>query len=254
MAIIRASSLHGRTVVDMDAAEKIGQIEEILLDMDSLRVAGFVVSHGLTFVETGAPKVVLPAASIHAVGPDAVTVHRAGTEAAAPAATSLTLSRLAGRKMVSQSGTLLGTVLDALIDSDNGRLAAYVLGAENPLGKLGAIFGGGKVEHHDYVRGDAALRIGPEVIVVPDEAFLPGEGSGDSLPAALAFPSLLAGEAAPQGWGERDSPPPFPLRAPSPLPRPSGAAVYEQSPRAEDAALTEDATLIMPCPENKPLP
>ena len=42
--MIRATELAGRAVVDIDAAEKIGTIDKIILDPDGKQVAGFVVT------------------------------------------------------------------------------------------------------------------------------------------------------------------------------------------------------------------
>ena len=39
--MIRATELGGRAVVDMDAAEKLGKIDKVILDPDGRRVAGF---------------------------------------------------------------------------------------------------------------------------------------------------------------------------------------------------------------------
>ncbi len=58
--MIRATELGGRAVVDMDAAEKLGKIDKVILDPDGRRVAGFVVSRGSSLLSSGT-HVTLPA-------------------------------------------------------------------------------------------------------------------------------------------------------------------------------------------------
>ena len=48
--MIKGSQLVGRAVIDMEAAERLGKIKEIIVQRDGERVAGFVVVHGETIV------------------------------------------------------------------------------------------------------------------------------------------------------------------------------------------------------------
>ena len=74
--MIRATQLRGRVVIDMEAAEKLGRIDRIFLDTQARKIAGFRVSRGGAWTVSLNPTLV-PASSIHAIGPDAVTVrHR----------------------------------------------------------------------------------------------------------------------------------------------------------------------------------
>ena len=47
--MIRASELYGRVLVDLDSAEKVGNVDEIIIDIFGPCIAGYVVStsHGL---------------------------------------------------------------------------------------------------------------------------------------------------------------------------------------------------------------
>ena len=92
--MIRASQLSGRAVVDIEAAEKLGQIDKVIVDPDARRVAAYVLTRGGAFSgERG--EMVLPATSVHAIGPDAVTVRN--TEAApGPCARALLLASIVG--------------------------------------------------------------------------------------------------------------------------------------------------------------
>jgi uncharacterized protein YrrD len=166
--MIRASELSGRPVVDIDAAEKLGRIDKIIIDPEARRVAAFLVSHGGTFHKDKAP-ILLPAASVHAIGPDAVTVrHPAEVSGAAAHFDQLPrVSDIVGRKVVSRDGRLLGVVDDVLISGADGVIVGYQLGDSSALG---AFFGGRKHSRAPYLRADVDLRTGRDLIVAPDDA------------------------------------------------------------------------------------
>jgi uncharacterized protein YrrD len=152
--MIRATELGGRSVVDMDAAEKVGKIEKVIIDPEARRVAGFTVAHGGNLISSGT-KMTLPASSVHAIGPDAVTVH--GSVVVSDLAHLDELPRVSdvvGRKVVSQDGRLLGKVEDVLINDEDGRIIGYEL------------------SDHDgsYLKADADIRTGRDLIVAPDDA------------------------------------------------------------------------------------
>src|SRR6266404_3571935 len=46
VSMIRATDLSGRAVVDMDAAEKLGRIETIIIDPEARQLAAFRLSRG----------------------------------------------------------------------------------------------------------------------------------------------------------------------------------------------------------------
>ncbi len=183
--MIRASELRGRAVVDVELAEKIGHIEEILLDPAGARIAGFVVTEGATSLFGGAAsRIYLHASAVHAIGPDALTVRKIDTSeaeaAAAPLAQMPHMSEVVGRKTVTQNGAMLGTIEDILLDPATGRIVGYALGSTGPLSKLENLLGGPKETYPDYIRGDADLRVGKDVVVVPDAALV--RGGQDRLP------------------------------------------------------------------------
>jgi uncharacterized protein YrrD len=63
----RATELIGKTVVSADNGEKLGSVADLLLDDTDHRLVGLVINHGMLRAEQ-----VLPAASIHTYGRDAV--------------------------------------------------------------------------------------------------------------------------------------------------------------------------------------
>jgi sporulation protein YlmC with PRC-barrel domain len=179
--MIRARALEGRAVVDMDAAEKVGKVDGIILDPDACRVAGLIVTHDEPR-SSGGRDLTIRASSVHAIGPDAITV-RHGAVAAGQSDSFEELPRvsdLVGRKVVSEHGRLLGIVNDVLIDGEDGRIIAYALTEHGgAMGKLERLFNGDKDPRDaQYLRADAGLRSGPDLIVAPDEAIGPLDAAG----------------------------------------------------------------------------
>src|SRR5688572_14891247 len=135
--MIRATELAGRAVVDIDAAEKIGTIEKIILDPDGKQVAGFVVTRAGSSFPGNKAQSLVPSAGVHAIGPDAVTIHQTAV-AGADMGRLETLPRgsdVIGRKVVSEDGRFLGKVSDVLIDRADGRIIGYLLADHTPSSK-----------------------------------------------------------------------------------------------------------------------
>ena len=155
--MIRATELGGRAVVDMDAAEKVGKVEKVILDPDARRIAGFQVAHGGSLL--GSPtRLTLPASSVHAIGPDAITVHGSVVMSDLSRLESLPrVSDVLGRKVVSEGGRLLGKVDDVLIDGETGGIIGYALSHNSPT---------------SYLRADADFHAGSKLIVAPDSAIM----------------------------------------------------------------------------------
>lgn len=174
--MIKGSNLIGRSVVDMDAAEKLGKVKEIIVQQDGERVAGFVVSHAENILGSGGTRRSIPASALNAIGPDAITVHgRNVTEEAASELEALPrMSDVTGHKMMTQSGRLIGTIDDLLVDSIDGSIIGFTVG-EDIKSKLENMFSAHRAHNAGYVRADADLQVGDDLIVVPDDAFVAGD-------------------------------------------------------------------------------
>jgi uncharacterized protein YrrD len=200
--MIKGTQLVGRAVIDLEAAQRLGKVKQIIVQRDGERVAGFVVVHGETFVGTGGTRRTIPASALHAIGPDAITVR--GSAIKNPPHDLEDLPRMSdviGHKMVTRSGRLLGSIDDMLIDGTDGTIVGFVIG-EGVRNKLENIFNPQRSRIHGYVRADADLQVGNELIVVPDDALIEGEASlqeGDHKPAQKPD------QTATRGWGDRDS-------------------------------------------------
>jgi uncharacterized protein YrrD len=157
--MIRASELAGRPVIDIDAAEKMGTIEKLILDPDGRRVAGFVIVQGGGF-PGNKEHTTIPASAVHAIGPDALTIKRDETGSADIARLEALPrgSDVIGRKVVTQDGRYLGKVDDVLIENVDGRIFGYVLTDHKGKGK------------HPYLPADANLKAGKDLIVASESA------------------------------------------------------------------------------------
>jgi sporulation protein YlmC with PRC-barrel domain len=170
--MIRATSLRGRAVVDLDSATKLGQLDELILDPEDRRVAGLAMSQGPMLLGDRHERL-LPASAVNAIGPDALTVHAGGAETLHDdhLAELPRLSAMTGRKVVTHSGKMLGVIADVLIAPEDGSIIGYALDGHGPVGRLEELFGNDRRDDDgDYIRAEADLRVGPDLVVVPDDA------------------------------------------------------------------------------------
>ena len=198
--MIKGSQLIGRAVIDMEAAERLGKIKEIIVQRDGERLAGFIVVHGETIVGSGGKRRMIPASAVYSIGPDAMTVRGTAMQELAELDNLPRMSDIIGHKMVTQSGRLLGIIDDMLVNGGDGTIIGFVVG-EGVRNKLENIFNPQRPRVHGYVRADADLHVGKELIVVPDDALIGGEPDaheGDQKP-----PTSKTDEAGLRGWEER---------------------------------------------------
>ena len=175
--MIKGSQLIGRAVIDMEAAERLGKIKEIIVQRDGERVAGFTVVHGETIVGTGGTRQMIPGSAVYSIGPDALTVRGSAMKQGLAELENLPrMSDIIGHKMVTRSGRLLGVIDDMLINGADGTIVGFVVG-EGVRNKLENIFNPQRPQIHGYVRADADLHVGKDLIVVPDDALMQGEPS-----------------------------------------------------------------------------
>lgn len=203
LEMIKASHLVGRAVIDIEAAARLGKMKEIIVQRDGERVAGFVVVHGETIVGTGGTRLTIPASAVHSIGPDAITLRGTAMRDRTPDLETLPrMSDIVGRKMLTRNGRLLGVIDDMLINGADGTIIGFVVG-EGVRNKLESIFNPQRPKIHGYVRADADLQVGNELIVVPDDALIEGEPGVHDRDHKAAMPK--ADQAESHGWGQRDS-------------------------------------------------
>src|SRR5262249_57614182 len=198
--MIKGSQLIGRAVIDMEAAERLGKIREIIVQRDGERLAGFIVVDGETVVRSGGKRRMIPASAVYSIGPDAMTVRGSAMQELAQLDNLPRMSDIIGHKMVTQSGRLLGVIDDMLINGADGTIVGFVVG-ERVRNKLENIFNPQRSRIHGYVRADADLHVGKELIVVPDDAVTEGEPSAQE--ADHQPPIAQTDEADSHRWEER---------------------------------------------------
>lgn len=198
--MIKGSQLVGRAVIDMEAAERLGKIKEIIVQRDGERVAGFVIVHGETMVGTGGKRRMIPASAVHSIGPDAMTVRGSAMQELAELDNLPRMSDIIGHKMITQSGRLLGVIDDMLVNRADGTIVGFVVG-EGVRNKLENIFNPQRPRVNGYVRADANLHVGKELIVVPDDALIEGEPGAHEGERDMA--AIKNDEADVHPWEER---------------------------------------------------
>ena len=185
MATLEGHELFGKTVVDVTNGESVGSVADILVDSAAGHVAGLVVSRGNRLSGRQRDEVI-PAEAVQAVGRDAVTVKRVVSEPVqAPEKTAAggTLARasaIQGRRIVTTSGREVGRLGDVVLDCDTGSVAGYTIRAGPLEGALGRRDPGA-----EYVRADANIRFGEDVVVVPDGTVM-GRAEGGSRNATVS--------------------------------------------------------------------
>jgi uncharacterized protein YrrD len=232
---MRASELKGRAVISLADAQKVGEIDNVLVDCSQNRVVGLRVKHGLF-----SSAQVLRAADVHSVGPDAITIANrellVDRETAADLHPLPDLNDLSGINVVSESGTLMGSLDDVDVDVQTLAVLAYYLG-------------GSLWEHLTQATkrfpASPGLRFGGKLLIIPETlaATLNAEKALET--ASAPPPATTVGGTLP------DLLPAAPDAMPTPTPTPMpdlSAAPPDFSPAAPVVA---DAA---PTPYPPPLP
>lgn len=120
------SELKGKAVMTINEGEKLGQVEDILIDRDKLQVAAVVISQGVLLNKE---RKFLPAAEVATWGRDAVLVKtrdvfRSETDLPERESWVSAGHKLKGLPIVSTSGNRVGQIDDLLVDPE-GRIVAY---------------------------------------------------------------------------------------------------------------------------------
>ncbi len=198
--MLRGTELRGRAVIDLDAAEQIGELTDIVLDPASQCVAGLIVAQR--------PSRVVPASAVHALGPDAITVRDGGERDGnlGQLAHLPRLSQVIGLTVVGGSGTVLGVLDNVQIDPRDGRILRYPLRAAHFLKRLERWLSGETAElRWSYVGADAPLHVGHTRVTVPDVAvvhlLVEESPEGGVSPVPAAAPSRMAGAAGGESRG-----------------------------------------------------
>ncbi|MDQ3691201.1 MAG: PRC-barrel domain-containing protein [Chloroflexota bacterium] len=153
-----AKELRGIAIVDVKNGAKLGNADEIVVSPDDGRVLGFVMKEG-TFLNRN--ETIVEIADVRSIGSDAITVEgEAVAHTPEAVAGEIREARsggrdLVGRQVVTQDGSLVGTIADFAIDVQARRVAAIQIG-------------GGLFEKSDVIAADRITSVGADVVVVSE--------------------------------------------------------------------------------------
>jgi uncharacterized protein YrrD len=160
--------LEGLAVVDVSGGRKLGAVSDLVISPDDGRIVAITLRGGLF----GGGGSYVAAGDVRSIGPDALTVE--GDQVLRPESEmpdELRKARdasqsLTGKKVVTENGTLLGTVSDYLVD-------------ESTLRVTGLTIGGGLLSGADALAADRVVSVGPDALVVTDPDVEHSHASGE---------------------------------------------------------------------------
>lgn len=157
---VRASGLVGRAVVSLDTGREVGRVHDVVYDA----AAGALLGFRLNRVGLFGPTRTLEISSVHRIGVDAVTIPTESVVRLAGASDPLeqaaeTGRAVLGKRLLTESGEYLGTILDLLLYRRDGRVFAYEVSG-GPIREM--------LEGRCLLRASTVLRVGADFVVVPD--------------------------------------------------------------------------------------
>jgi uncharacterized protein YrrD len=153
---LRWNELKGRAVVDITSAERVGSIEDFVLDAQTYQIVGLRFKKSLFNAAKN-----VPLSAIKGVGTDAITLRLedsqqpdANEEQAFEALP--TLSQLIGNGVVTENGKLVGSIINARISLAPLRITGYEV-------SKGGIFS----KTHSFEL-TSEVSYGEKLVVIPD--------------------------------------------------------------------------------------
>ena len=117
---MNAETLKGRAVVSIADSTIVGHVDDLLFDPQHPRLAALHLA-------AAGQAAVVPFATVHRIGPDAVTIPSADVVHWATPTSSLAgllrLGELVKLKVVDEAGTFLGTVKSVALDPEDGAIS-----------------------------------------------------------------------------------------------------------------------------------
>lgn len=154
----KRKDLQGLAIVDVGGT-KLGSIDELVISPEDGRILAFTMAHGML----GGSHSYVAIDDVRAIGADAVTVEgenaaRRDSEMPDGLRQAHEASRaLVGKKVVTENGSLLGTISDYYVDETARRVTGLTVGS------------GGLLSGEDGVAADRIMSVGPDAVIVTDE-------------------------------------------------------------------------------------
>ncbi|MEU4656890.1 PRC-barrel domain-containing protein [Streptomyces sp. NPDC023723] len=180
--LMAARSLTTRPVVTL-GGDVVAQVKDTVFDAEAGRITGFTLSgRGLL---SGPLRQSLPWPAVHALGHDAVLI-RDRRELAATAAVvarrEATQGRVLGARVLTDTGTDVGTVLDVVVEGGgSGRVIGFRVAASKALAP-----GSRRRRRQVYVPRGETLAVSGRALVLPADAVRHVVGGLDELAALTA--------------------------------------------------------------------
>jgi len=159
--MLNGKGMMGKPIVAYDSGEQFKNIVDLIFDQESNLLLGFLVDEGGWFSNA----LILPLASVQAIGVDAVIV--ASKSAIVPASEFPQIQRilerdniLKGTRIMTLDGRDLGTMEDLYFDEMNGLIEGYEVS--------GGIFADA-YSGRSFVPAPDTLKIGEDIAFVPSE-------------------------------------------------------------------------------------
>jgi uncharacterized protein YrrD len=159
---MRFSEIKNRAVVDLDSAQKIGQLESLVLDPAYREVVGLKIKSGGLF----GPTEFLPISRLKNIGQDAITISQPLEAAVASGSQDTSdsqlknlpdLQHIVGKQVVTSNGKLLGDIHDITLDSSNLAITGYEIST------------GGLFAKKHQIPATQEINFGPAMVVIPDQ-------------------------------------------------------------------------------------
>jgi uncharacterized protein YrrD len=159
-ALVRGSDLIGLPVVTL-AGDDIAEVRDVLFDPAQGEVIGFTLNKRGRLARRMHES--LPRDHISAIGPNAVMVaDEAALSTAQPRASGAGSGDVLGDRVLTDTGVLIGTVTDAVIDTGSGAVVGYeIQPADEPAGRKG---------RRSYVPLSDTSAVSGEALIVPAAA------------------------------------------------------------------------------------
>jgi sporulation protein YlmC with PRC-barrel domain len=130
--LITLQDFRGKSIVSIDNGQRIGQVEDIMVDPNSLALSAIITSQG-TFLRQEIRGILVE--DVQVWGIDAVLVRRSDVILAKEQLTGFdnfisANDQIRGRDVISTSGERVGELSDLLVSND-GRIQGYELGRVN---------------------------------------------------------------------------------------------------------------------------
>jgi sporulation protein YlmC with PRC-barrel domain len=155
------NELRGKTILSLRDGEKLGQVDDVLIDPNTLRISGLVSSSGGLFDQRD--RIIL-AQDIDRWGKDAVLVQdgnvfRSMNDVPDKDHWISAANKISGLSVVSSSGDKIGQLDDVIVDNE-GQLVAY---------RVSSGFGGRSFGRSREIPANTTRKLGKDVVIVDVE-------------------------------------------------------------------------------------